>query len=147
MSLYEDDFYAWTRHQAVALRRLAAERANVTLDLANLAEELEDLGDSAYAACASDLVRIMHHLLKLEHSPAADPRRGWKASVAEARDELDRRLTATIAKRLAEELPALYAAARERARVDLAEHDEPTDLPAHWPWRWERMRAPGWYPG
>jgi hypothetical protein len=30
--LYEDDFYAWTRDQARALRRLAGSRPNVALD-------------------------------------------------------------------------------------------------------------------
>jgi len=38
--LYRSDYYAWTRDQADALRRLAAERWNGPLDLANLAEEV-----------------------------------------------------------------------------------------------------------
>ena len=36
--LYEEDFYAWTRHQARELRRLRALRLNTSLDLAHLAE-------------------------------------------------------------------------------------------------------------
>ena len=31
--LYEEDFYVWTQRQAAALRRLAATRPNVDLDL------------------------------------------------------------------------------------------------------------------
>ena len=57
-SLYQTDYYAWTRQQAAALRELAAARANTTLDLENLAEEVEKLGRSdlppRYAAsCAA----------------------------------------------------------------------------------------------
>jgi hypothetical protein len=40
-SLYQTDYYAWTRQQAAELRRLAAAHAHSTLDLANLAEEVE----------------------------------------------------------------------------------------------------------
>ena len=42
--LYKDDFYAWTREQAGALRHLADQRWNGPLDLLHLAEEIEDLG-------------------------------------------------------------------------------------------------------
>jgi Domain of unknown function DUF29 len=37
-SLYQTDYYAWTRQQAAALCALAARRANSTLDLENLAD-------------------------------------------------------------------------------------------------------------
>ena len=77
-SLYQTDHYAWTKQQAAELRRLAAARANSTLDLANLAEEVESLGRSDLATVRSQLRRIIEHLLKLEHSPAAEPRFGWR---------------------------------------------------------------------
>ena len=41
--LYERDFYAWTRRQAGELRRWAATRPNLDLDLARIAEEIADL--------------------------------------------------------------------------------------------------------
>jgi hypothetical protein len=44
-SLYQTDYYAWTKQQG-ALRAMAARRANSTLDLNNLAEEVESLGRS-----------------------------------------------------------------------------------------------------
>jgi hypothetical protein len=43
-SLYQTDYYAWTKQQAVALRAMAARRVNSTLDLENLGEEVESLG-------------------------------------------------------------------------------------------------------
>ena len=94
--LYDEDFYLWTRDQAAALRRLAAERWNGPLDLEHLAEEVEDLGKSQRHAVESLLERVLEHLLKLEHSPAADPRRGWLVSVLHARAHLGRLLTAAI---------------------------------------------------
>ncbi|MFL5012678.1 DUF29 family protein, partial [Rhizobium sp.] len=65
-ALYDEDYYAWTRAQADALRRLAAERWNGPLDLEHLAEEVEDLGRSQRHAAESLIERIIEHLLKLE---------------------------------------------------------------------------------
>jgi hypothetical protein len=45
-SLYKEDYYAWTKQQAAELRRLAAARIESPLDLENLAEEVESLGQS-----------------------------------------------------------------------------------------------------
>jgi uncharacterized protein DUF29 len=42
--LYESDFYARTQTQARELRRFAATRPNLPLDLFHLAEEIADLG-------------------------------------------------------------------------------------------------------
>jgi hypothetical protein len=62
-SLYQSDYYAWTRQQAAELRKLAAARANTTLDLENLAEEVDSLGRSDLATVRSQLRRIIEHLL------------------------------------------------------------------------------------
>jgi hypothetical protein len=83
--LYRDDFYAWTREQAAALRRLADLRWNGPLDLLHLAEEVEDLGSEQQNAVMSQLERIIEHLLKLEHSRDAEPRRQWMIAVNSAR--------------------------------------------------------------
>jgi hypothetical protein len=55
---YEEDFYAWSQHQAAILRRLAAgARAGLPndLDLENVAEEIEGVGRSELAAVRSQL--------------------------------------------------------------------------------------------
>ena len=41
---YEDDFYAWTQHQAIVLRTMAV--ADNRFDRENVAEEIEALGRS-----------------------------------------------------------------------------------------------------
>jgi hypothetical protein len=71
--LYEEDFYAWTRNQAAALRRLAASRPNLALDFPHLIEEVADLGISQRDAVRSQLRRIIEHCLKLEYPAARDP--------------------------------------------------------------------------
>ena len=70
--LYEADFYAWTQEQAKELRRLARTRSNAPLDLAHVAEEIQDLGKSEYEATFSLTQRIIEHLLLIEHSPATN---------------------------------------------------------------------------
>jgi len=51
--LYDDDYHARALDQAARLRRLAADRSNLPLDLGNLAEEVEDLGRSESWTVAS----------------------------------------------------------------------------------------------
>jgi hypothetical protein len=88
--LYEDDFIGWTELQARALREAARHRTNLALDWEHLAEEIEDLGRSYRRALASQVGLVIEHLLKLEFSPATEPRQGWIETVARARAEIDR---------------------------------------------------------
>ncbi len=90
--LYERDFIAWTEQQARVLREAAANRTNLALDWENLIEEVEGLGRSQYLGVASRVARIIEHLLKLEYSPAREPRLGWRATVRTARSEIESRL-------------------------------------------------------
>jgi hypothetical protein len=85
--LYDRDFVLWTEEQAAALRR--AKDANLPLDWENLAEEIESLGRSQRAELNSQIRRILRHLFKLEASPAVDPRAGWRATIRDARAEIE----------------------------------------------------------
>lgn len=87
-SLYKQDFVAWTREQASALRAAARGGSNQNLDWENLAEEIESLGISQRRELKSQIRRIVEHLLKLESSRALDPRNGWIESVDDARAEI-----------------------------------------------------------
>jgi hypothetical protein len=91
-TLYDEDFLAWSQEQAEALRAAARTGSNQKLDWENLAEEIEDLGTSQKLALGSQMRRIVHHLLKLQFSPAADPRRGWSESIIDARSEIEQLL-------------------------------------------------------
>ena len=94
-SLYDTDFLAWSKQQAEALRSAMSGGSNQRLDLGNLAEEVEDLGKSIRRELQSQIRRIVRHLLKLEHSPAEEPRRGWAESIVDARAEIEDLLEAS----------------------------------------------------
>jgi hypothetical protein len=144
---YDDDFYAWTQHQARVLREMPA--PDNRFDRENVAEEIEDLGKSERNAMRGEVRRILEHFLKLTHSPAAAPRPDWRVSIANARAELDDRLTATLRRDVEVALPRLYTQARNVAQVGLAkyqEHDAAADLPADCPYTLSQVLDNGWYP-
>jgi hypothetical protein len=88
-TLYGEDFLAWSVNQAEALRAAARTGSNQKLDWENLAEEIESLGTSQKLTLRSQMRRIVHHLLKLEFSPAIEPQRGWAESIDDARSEIE----------------------------------------------------------
>jgi len=147
--LHERDYVAWLAEQAAALRRLAEQRANIPLDLDLLAEEMDDMARELRAACAPHTATIIHHLLKLQYSPAEETRRSWQNTVRSARLNLRKRITTTISNELADELTELYDLARANARNDLEQYHE-TDaakrLPCRCPYTLEQIRDPDWWP-
>ena len=83
--LYDEDFVRWTEEQSSALRDAARVDTNLPLDWENLAEEIESLGRSQRHELRSRLAVILEHLIKLEHSPAIDPRAGWMDTISRER--------------------------------------------------------------
>jgi Domain of unknown function DUF29 len=145
--LYEQDFFAWTQVQARELRRFARTRPNLPLDLAHIAEEIEDLGADQRRRLRSWSRRIIEHLLLLEHSPAQDPLRGWINEISSFRREIDDHLSATLRRDLERQFPRLY----EQARADLAEKlrlygegDTAARLPERCPYTLAEVLGPFW---
>jgi hypothetical protein len=118
--LYKEDFYVWTQRQAELLRARRFE----DLDLEHLIEEVEELGDTKLSAVLHNARVVMEHLLKLQHSPATDPRNGWRATVLEHRSRLEVELTPRLAQIMAAELPRMYRLARRSASVSMRDQDE-----------------------
>jgi hypothetical protein len=87
-TLYEADTVAWSEQQAAALRAAARGGSNQPLDWENLAEEIESLGKSLRLGLRSQIGRIIQHQVKLGHSPAIDPRNGWRRTIRQARVEI-----------------------------------------------------------
>ena len=87
--LYDEDFVRWSEEQSRALREAARSGVNLPLDWENLAEEVESLGRSQRHELRSRIAVILEHLLKLERSPAADPRSGWMETIARERSEIE----------------------------------------------------------
>jgi hypothetical protein len=127
--LYEQDFIGWTEQQARLLREAAA-GSNLGLDWPNLIEEVEALGRSQYDAVASQLRRVVLHLLKLQFSPAGAPRAGWISSARQGRAEIEARLETDpgLRPRLAGMIRREWPRAVRLAADELADFGE--DLPA-----------------
>ena len=125
--LYDRDFFLWTQEQAAALR--AVRKSNLPLDWDNLAEEVESLGTSQRTELNSQVRRILRHLFKLEASPAADPRAGWRTTVRDARIEIEDLLEGSPS--LRREIDAVMKrqnpSAAKLAAYDLEDHGEPAE--------------------
>ena len=89
-TLYETDTVAWSEHQAAALRAAALGGSNQPLDWGNLAEEIEDLAKSLRRRLRSPIAHIIQHQVKLEYSPAIQPRNGWRRTIRLARADIAR---------------------------------------------------------
>ena len=87
--LYEADFVRWSEEQASAVRSAALSGANLPLDWENLAEEIDSLGKSLRSELRDRLATIVEHLLKLQVSPATDPRGGWIEKIERERIDVD----------------------------------------------------------
>ena len=128
MTLYDEDFVAWAEEQAALLRngRLAA------LDLANLAEEIAEMGRSERRELDSRLEILIAHLLKQQFQPEAATR-SWVATINEQRRALRRLLEASpsLRKSVGARVQAIYPDARARAidETGLAEERFPTPPP------------------
>ena len=111
-STYDTDFYLWTQQQAALLRQ----GQTTELDVANLVEEIEDMGKSNRLALESYLSNVIMHLLKWQYQPE---RRGtsWKLSIRNGRRQIEKRLKNSPS--LKPQLPMIvqeeYPPARENA--------------------------------
>ena len=141
-NLYERDFYAWSKQQAELLRLARFS----DLDLAHLILEVEDLGETVYRSVRSRVRTIIEHLLKLEHSPASEPKRGWRETIRTQRADLDEDLSAALRPRVEAGLPRYYAKARRDAAAacaTMASPPPPTRFPGPAPTSSTRSSATG----
>ena len=124
-STYDRDFHAWANEQAALLRagRLSE------LDLANIAEEIEDLGRGVKRELRSRLAILLLHLLKWSYQPDRQGK-SWQLTIIEQREQLARLLDDNPSLRSVcdEALAGAYRAALLRAERE-------TDLPGdYFPW-------------
>ena len=109
---YETDFYQWTQLQAALLRQGRLSR----IDAANLAEEVESMGNSNRWALESFLSNVIMHLLKWKYQPE---RRcaSWKMTIRNGRIQIEKRLknSPSLRPKLPEMIAGEYLPAREDA--------------------------------
>jgi hypothetical protein len=144
---YEEDFYAWTQYQAQVLRELPS--SDNRFDREHVVEEIEDLGKSERDAVRSQIRRIIEHLLKLAHSPAAPPRFDRMGSIVDARAILVDKMSPTLRHDIEAALPQLYERARRQAALALrgfGEDDTADNLPTQCPYTVDQICTDDWYP-
>lgn len=117
-TLYDTDFYSWTRTQAAGLRRLAEQRLNAApdLDWLELADEVEQLSRSLERELYARYVVLLTHLLKWQFQPGF--RCGsWQLTITGQRRELARLVAKNpgLKSKLAAEFADAYEPARLRA--------------------------------
>ena len=118
------------------------------LDLANLIEEVEDLGGALRRSTRLRVMMIVEHLLKLQHWPRSELRLAWREAVRRERTELLNELTASLRRHLTDHLPELYARARHDAEGllrDHGEHDAAEALPGTCPYTLDQITG-DWLP-
>jgi Domain of unknown function DUF29 len=125
---YEDDFYAWTVEQARLLR--SGEFSSI--DVVNIAEEIESLGRSDKRAIESRLTVLLMHLLKWQIQSKMRSQ-SWSGTILEQRRRIEKLLRESPSLRASvnEALAEAYSDAREAASNDtgLPETDFPTECP------------------
>ncbi len=123
---YDTDLALWAESQARALRDAGRARTNLPIDWENVAEEIEALANSPTRELASRLRTILVHLMKLQASPAPEPRGGWRESIIEQRSEIERVIEDSPS--LRQSVDALIARetgpARRQVVIALADHGE-----------------------
>jgi Domain of unknown function DUF29 len=129
---YDADLVLWAESQARALRDAGHAGTNLPIDWENVAEEIDALGKSQVREMASRIRTILVHLIKLQASPAAEPRGGWRETIIEQRSEIERviedspSLRPAVCHAIAKEI----GSARRQASAALARHGEapPVDV-------------------
>ncbi len=133
---YGQDYAAWVSEQVMLLRAGRTDE----LDVANLAEEVGDLGKSDYRGLVSAIRTILIHMLKWDHQ-AERRSRSWTASIYENRDVVAEELEASPSyrTRLEEAVATAYRRARRRAA---AETDLPLQtFPETCPYDWDEITS------
>ena len=132
-TLYETDFVEWAQRTAELLRSGRLGEA----DIEHAAEEIEDLGRSERSAVASQLQRMLMHLVKQRIQPERDGA-SWRRSIAEGRAEIAYRFDDSPSlRRFAEEnLQQIYLRAVRDALFEagLSAQRASLDLPAACPY-------------
>ncbi|NEX15668.1 MAG: DUF29 domain-containing protein [Halochromatium sp.] len=138
---YDTDIIAWANEQAALLRKGQFDR----LDIAHLAEEIEDVGKSEQRELANRMALLLAHLLKWAYQPE---RQGasWEITIRNQRKGILRRLAKTPS--LNADLNDLdwWDGVWEDATVQAAQETGLSQFPEHPPWPIENILDAEWLP-
>lgn len=140
---HDTDFYSWTQDQAALLRALP--RGSNSLDIENLADEIEDMGRAEIKEISSLLRQTLAHLVKIAFDPEAP-------SVAQRVNEAsgfqgDAVLAVSPGLRQRLDLPKIWKLAQRNAVDGLGEHGiKLPSLPEECPLTLDQLLDPGFSP-
>ena len=140
-TLYEIDDSLWLEE---TIELLKAKNFDA-LDLDNLIEELEDLGNEKKFRVASLLEQIIRHCLLLQFwiSEREYNQAHWKAEIVSFKDQLKRYLTTNLRKYLEQEFEQIYF---ESVRYVRQKTDNKVNFPDICPYSLEELLDPNWLP-
>jgi len=140
--LYEQDFCAWIEENVYLLRKGRLSE----VDVAHLADELEDMGKREQRELASRLGILLAHLLKWQYQPE---RRGpsWVNTIAEQRLQLDGLLeqSPSLRSQLSARVERAYGYGVKVAAKETGSPD--TRFPADCPYSEAQILDPDYWPG
>lgn len=140
-TLYDQDFYAWSRRQADLLRSGKVSEA----DIANIAEEIESIGKGEKRELASRLTVLILHLAKWRFQPNSRSR-SWRLGIEGQRIDIAELLDDNPSLRGL--VPELLPQAWRRAVID-AQRETGLDasaFPPDCPWTSEQCLDAGFWP-
>jgi hypothetical protein len=141
-SLYEADYSRWLFENAPLLRVGRFSEA----DIANIAEELEDIGRGEKRAVGSHIAMRLRHLLEWQFQP--DLRSSsWRGSIYNARGSIEDLLGERpgLGNRVPELVADRYAIALYNAVIETGLPE--SAFPATCPYSPEEVLDPGYWPG
>ena len=132
-SLYDSDFYAWTRKVSEAIRNssLSVEDAEYA------AEEIADMGKRDRRELRSRMTVLVMHLMKWAAQPRNSKGSAWLATIQEQRDQVTDLLDDSPSLRvsLIAELPIIYLVPPTAQRARPGSHSRSSCDPAWMPAR------------
>jgi hypothetical protein len=114
-NLYEYDFNLWVEATAQLLR----EGRLTQLDVVNLLDEVESMGNSDKHALSSDLVVVLLHLLKWQYQPNKRTR-SWEKSIAKHRRRIRKifKSSPSLKNYFQQTFDECYLDARKQAKIE-----------------------------
>ena len=140
-TLYEIDDSLWLEETIELLKAKNFE----ALDLENLIEELEDLGNEKKFRVAGFLQQIIRHCLLLQFwtSERKYNQAHWQAEIVSFQYQLKRYLTTNLRKYLEQEFEQIYF---ESVRYVRQKTDNKVNFPDICPYSLEELLDPNWLP-
>ena len=140
-TLYEIDDSLWLEETIELLKAKNFE----ALDLENLLEELEDLGNEKKFRVAGFLQQIIRHCLLLQFwiSEREYNQAHWRSEIINFKDELNTYLTTNLRNYLEHNLATIYEKALRYLRQKT---DNKVNFPDTCPYSLEELLAPNWLP-